>query len=88
VISSCPVFKYEFPQHTPGEPDPSGALKTERSVVGKDWPPKTKVYNAELLKYGNIVPGPAILESAVSTYVIPNGWRFSVDEFLNGVIEK
>ncbi|MFX0197990.1 MAG: hydantoinase/oxoprolinase family protein [Candidatus Hodarchaeota archaeon] len=88
VSCSCPVFKYEFPRYIPREPDPSGAFKTERPVIGKDWPAKTKVYNAELLKCGNIVPGPAILEAFGSTYVIPKGWRFRLDEFLNRVIEK
>ena len=86
VSSSCPVFKYEFPQYIARGSDPSSAFKTERAVTGKDWPPKIKVYDVELLKSGNIVPGPAILEATGSTYVIPKGWRFRVDEFLNGVI--
>jgi N-methylhydantoinase A len=88
LTSYCPLFKYEFQRQIIGGADPSHALKTEKAVLGAGWSPATKVYTKELLKCGNVVFGPAILESSDTTYVIPKGWRFSVDEYLNGVMER
>ncbi|MGA2315865.1 MAG: hydantoinase/oxoprolinase family protein [Thermodesulfobacteriota bacterium] len=88
LTSYCPLFKYEFQRQIIGDADPSHALKTERAVLGTSWSPATKVYTKELLKCGNVVFGPAILESSDTTYVIPKGWQFSVDEYLNGVIGR
>jgi N-methylhydantoinase A/acetophenone carboxylase len=88
LTSYCPLFKYEFQRQIIGDAAPSHALKTERAVLGTSWSPATKVYTKELLKCGNVVSGPAILESSDTTYVIPKGWQFSVDEYLNGVIGR
>jgi N-methylhydantoinase A/oxoprolinase/acetone carboxylase beta subunit len=88
LTSYCPLFKYEFQRQMMGDADPNHALKTERAVLGTSWLPATKVYTKELLKCGNVVLGPAILESSDTTYVIPKGWQFSVDEYLNGVIGR
>jgi N-methylhydantoinase A/acetophenone carboxylase len=88
LTSYCPLFKYEFQRQIIGDADPRHALKTERAVLGTSWSPATKVYTKELLKCGNVVFGPAILESSDTTYVIPKGWQFSVDEYLNGVIGR
>jgi N-methylhydantoinase A/oxoprolinase/acetone carboxylase beta subunit len=34
------------------------------------------------------VKGPAIIEHEVTTYVIPKGKKFTMDKYLNGVIEN
>ncbi len=84
----CPLFKYEFPRYPVGSTEPVEALKYEKAVYGKGWSTTTKVYTSELLGCGNIVPGPAILESKDTTFAVPEGWRFRMDEYLNGLIEK
>ena len=69
---------------------PDRAKSGERMVF---WPEERKycaiaVYRREKLAAGNVVPGPAIIESADTTYIIHKNYRFSVDEYLNGIIEE
>lgn len=64
------------------------ALKGSRKVFWDSGFEETPVYNHELLAYGNIVKGPAIIESFDTTYVIPKRMKFTVDQFYNGIIEK
>lgn len=57
------------------------------------WSPEggyveTQVFDCDLLKPGNTLAGPAIIESKKSTYVIEPGWRFTMDEYRNGIIEQ
>jgi N-methylhydantoinase A/oxoprolinase/acetone carboxylase beta subunit len=47
----------------------------------------TPVYQMEALEYGNVVPGPAIIEAAHTTVVVPPETTYTVDCFLNGTIE-
>lgn len=49
---------------------------------------ETNVYDRKLLETGNIVRGPAIIEAEDTTYVIPKGKKYTVDQYLNGVIEE
>ena len=67
--------------------DPSAAFKTERPVY---WPGgfrDTKVYDYERLQSGNVVRGPAVIDSDSTTYVIPEGAHLTVDRYRNGIIE-
>lgn len=48
----------------------------------------TPVFNVEYLKPGNVIDGPAILEAEDTTYVIEPEWRFTMDVFHNGVLER
>ena len=64
------------------------AVKGERLVRWLDGKYLTKVYDFNRLKPGMSIKGPAIIESVDTTYVVPKGWRFMVDGYLNGVMEK
>jgi N-methylhydantoinase A/acetophenone carboxylase len=64
------------------------ALKGVRKVFWNSGFEETPVYAYERLVCGNVVKGSAIIESIDTTYVIPKRMKFTVDEFLNGVIEK
>ena len=65
-------------------------LKGKRDIYWEEYGGffSTPIYEHQLLECGNIVEGPAILESVDTTYVIPKGRSYSVDKYSNGVIEK
>lgn len=69
---------------------PSAAQKGYRNVffpeMSKDFE-KTALYEYNKLLPGNVVRGPAVIESPVSTIVVPPGASARVDRFLNIVIE-
>jgi N-methylhydantoinase A len=47
----------------------------------------TDIYQWELLKPGNQIEGPAIIEAEGTTAVIEPGWAFKVDQYLNGILK-
>jgi N-methylhydantoinase A/oxoprolinase/acetone carboxylase beta subunit len=47
----------------------------------------TSVFDQDLIRCGNVIDGPAIIEAEDTTIVIEPGWRYTLDEYLNGVIE-
>lgn len=81
-----PVLKRHPEQGT----DSSAALKDYREVffpeITKDFV-QTTIYEYEKLKPGNVVEGPAIVESTTTTIVIPPEKLARVDPFLNVVLE-
>ena len=69
--------------------DPEGALKGEREIFwGDDGYRKTKVYHREKLGVGNRIFGPVIIEAKDTTYVVPEGWEFTMDRYMNGMIQR
>ncbi|MBU1670124.1 MAG: hydantoinase/oxoprolinase family protein [Actinobacteria bacterium] len=87
--ATYPLGHYRFPVHSPDGSDPAGALKGTRSVVwDESGPVSTPIYDAALLGCGAVVGGPAIVEADDTTCVVPGGWSYAVDRFLDGVIEK
>jgi N-methylhydantoinase A/acetophenone carboxylase len=46
------------------------------------------VYDWDLLRPGNRLEGPAIIEAKVTTVVVEPGWSFRMDEYGNGVFKK
>jgi N-methylhydantoinase A/acetophenone carboxylase len=48
----------------------------------------TPVFFFESLEPGNTISGPAIIEAQDTTYVIEPGWRFTLDPYFNGVLER
>jgi N-methylhydantoinase A/acetophenone carboxylase len=69
--------------------DPAAARKGERTAY---WP-DTKEFRAtptfayELLRPGNVVGGPAIIEGEYTTIVVPPHMRFSIEEHGLGILE-
>ena len=70
--------------------DPDHARKGSRKAYWLEYREfrETPVYDRERLRCGNVINGPALIESVDTTYVINPGWRFTVDEYLNGIIER
>jgi N-methylhydantoinase A/oxoprolinase/acetone carboxylase beta subunit len=48
----------------------------------------TPVYEQQLIRSGNVIEGPAIIEAEDTTVVVEPGWRYTLDTYLNGVIER
>jgi N-methylhydantoinase A/oxoprolinase/acetone carboxylase beta subunit len=85
--------RYPAPRHKPAvfrgnKPDSDGSIKGERKVFWKDKPVSTSIYDWNLLKSGNIVKGPAVIEAKDSSYMLPTGWTLKVDKYKNGLITR
>ena len=85
--ATSPAVHPELPSHEPVGVNPEKALKGHRDVYWKDVPIRTAIYEQSKLACGNLVPGPAIIESADTTILILKGKKYTVDNLLNGVIE-
>jgi len=68
--------------------DPKKAFKGTRKVYWENGFKETPVYEHQRLECGNVVKGPAIIESVDTTYVVPQGQKFTIDKYLNGVTEQ
>ena len=84
----CLTPHYRFKAFSESSDDPIKALKGKRPVYWGEKFVETDVYERELLKSGNVVIGPAVIESEDTTCVIPEGKKYSVDKYLNGIIEE
>ena len=91
ILNAVAVIPHvELPRYEPEGADPGKAKTGERQVF---WPEAgefvdTPVFSRERLCAGNMIAGPAIIEAADTTCVVPAGYRFSVDELLNGIMEE
>ena len=63
------------------------AVSEPRDVYWKDKFRRTTIYEQPKLECGNIILGPAIIQSEDTTILIPEGRKYTVDYLLNGVIE-
>lgn len=77
----------ELPRYEPVGESPKKALKGKRDIYWKYGFIPTAIYAQSKLKCGNVVPGPAIIESDDTTVLIPGGKKYTVDTLLNGIIE-
>lgn len=71
-----------------GETPDSAACTGKRPVY---WTPQdgfvdTPVYDYRKLRPGNVILGPAIIESPETTYVVAPGWRYEMDAYFNGIM--
>jgi len=67
----------------------SSAITGERKVyIGNGDFENYKIYDRDLLRNGNIVRGPAIVEQMDSTTIIPRGMKGTVDKDLNIMLER
>jgi len=85
--ASSPAAHPELPVYKPVDENPEKALKGNRGVYWKDGYILTSIYEQGKLECGNIVFGPAIIESEDTTILIPAHKKYTVDYLLNGLIE-
>jgi N-methylhydantoinase A len=83
------ILKPTISKHELGSADSSSALKGTREVFFKEYGgfKGTKVYGREMLRAGNALEGPAIIEAFDTTVVIHPDQTARVDEYLNIIIE-
>ncbi len=77
--------KYEL-----GGKDPSPARKGSREAwwpESQDGTVETDVYDLDALKPGNLVEGPALLESEYTTVVVPPAKQLRMNEYAIGILE-
>ena len=76
-------------QPSPGQgPDASKALKNNREVFFEGKSVSTPVYDGLLLKNGNMVFGPAIVEEPTTTIVVPPDFDLTCDSYENYVMYR
>jgi N-methylhydantoinase A len=70
--------------------DASAALKRRRRVYFKELGGfvETPCYNADLLRHGNVITGPAIVEETKTTVVVPHGAELAVDAYENYIVRR
>lgn len=73
-----------------GATPPAAAARGTRPVY---WDPKstqvdTPVWDWAALRPGNILVGPAVIESRHTTYVVEPGWTYTLDAYRIGVLTK
>ncbi len=70
--------------------DSSGALKRKRPVYFRDRGDfeQTPCYAGELMRHGNVVAGPAIIEEAKTTLVVPANFQLIVDAYGNFLMRR
>jgi N-methylhydantoinase A/oxoprolinase/acetone carboxylase beta subunit len=73
-----------------GEKPAPEALKGRRDAYWVEYGEfrPTPVYDAALLRHGNIIEGPAVIEAEDTTTVMPPVIRLSVDKYHNFILEK
>jgi N-methylhydantoinase A/oxoprolinase/acetone carboxylase beta subunit len=84
------VRKIELPKFPLEGRDAGAARKGERPAYWSDHKDfrATPVYSYETLRPGNVVAGPAIVESEYTTLVVPPAMQFSIDERNLGILQR
>jgi N-methylhydantoinase A len=67
--------------------DSGAARVAEADVVFQQGTLPTGLYQRDLLRYGNIIDGPAVVLQMDSTTSIPPGWTAEVDGYGNLIVE-
>ncbi len=49
---------------------------------------ETPVFEFEALNPGNLIKGPVLIEARDTTFVVEPGWRFTLDAYRNGILER
>jgi N-methylhydantoinase A/acetophenone carboxylase len=86
---TVPTEKPQLPDLELVGDDPSGAHTGSRSAYWEELKDTTDTptYEFELLKPGNKITGPAVVEAELTTVVIPPGYTFSIDKHGLGILE-
>ncbi len=80
------IAKPTLTKRAMGSSDPSAAVKERRDVILHRRAVSLDVFDFEKLEPGNVVPGPAIIETPITTIVIDGDQKGVVDEYLNMIV--
>jgi N-methylhydantoinase A len=86
VVGKTPPV--HFPRQESAGPDARPALKSYRKVMfeGLGWV-DTPIYERDLLRAGNVVEGPAVIEETVSNTLVLPGSSATVDPYGNLIVK-
>jgi N-methylhydantoinase A len=89
VVGRLPIEKFDLrPQELAGA-SPNPAFRGERPVYFEGaGHVLTPVYSGDLLKPGNVIAGPAIVQRMGDSVVVPAGHKLEVDRYLTLVIKR
>ena len=89
-ILAIPSSKHpQFGKKENASKNASTAILTTRKVYWRNLgAAETKIYDMEKLRNGNVVEGPAIIQSEDTTIVLEPEFEYIIDEYENGVIKK
>jgi N-methylhydantoinase A len=79
-----PAAKYELESKKPARESYKGQREAYWEKL-KGFVP-TDIYQWGLLRSGNEIEGPVIIEDEGTTVVIEPGWTFKMDQYLNGIV--
>ncbi|MBU1670127.1 MAG: hydantoinase/oxoprolinase family protein [Actinobacteria bacterium] len=88
LTARSPVEHVGFARLEPEGEDPVAALTGTRPVCWGGTPAETRVFDRGLLRCGNVVTGPAVIEQDDTTCVLPEGRKLTIDACGNGAIEN
>jgi len=90
LFATVPLAKPQLPSYPLEGESPERASRGKRPVYWKQVGEfqETAIYDAELLRPGNVVRGPAVIEARDTTVVVPPEWKYSVDQYLSGIIDR
>lgn len=71
-----------------GASDPSKAYKGSRPAYFEGAFVETRIYERDRLEPGALIDGPAIVESALTTVVLPPGHKAEIDPFRDLVLRS
>lgn len=81
-----PIARAEIPPEPPAGTDSAHARTGTREAMWGSTTEKAELYTWEALKPGNRVKGCAVLESANTTYFVPQGWTLDMDGYGNASV--
>jgi N-methylhydantoinase A/acetophenone carboxylase len=90
LFATVPLHKPRLPSFPLEGESPKQAIKGKRPVYWKQYNDlkDTNIFDADLLRPGNMVSGPAVIEARDTTVVLPPGMKYSIDRYLSGIIER
>ena len=88
ILAMVPKAKPELRKYgLEGKSPPKEASKGERDVYSKGSWHKANLYEMDLLKSGNEIYGPAVIEAPSTTLLVPKARKVRVDEYLRFWLE-
>ncbi len=89
LMVHAPVPHYRIEDQPAAESGPEQALKNTRPVFlsTEKGTIEAPVYDRTRLRNTHRVEGPAIVESEHTTFLVPDGWRLTVDRYNNALLE-
>jgi N-methylhydantoinase A/oxoprolinase/acetone carboxylase beta subunit len=87
LSATCPVAKPDLPSEgRASSEDPSAAQTETREILLPEGPATVAVYARDRLRAGHVTAGPCLIESAGSTYLVPEGVTCSIDRRGTGIL--